>query len=178
MSCQCEVPAKCEWTLELPYALATGVPRAGGKSEKAEFGKCSDLMKLLETEPTAQPKISFLLSRLSAERSGEEPQKMARKFLGLLARSGTERDRGAIKLQCVRRRLASPRARRVVIIVLSRKRFAHWLELVHKTKKHPFGCFFAYRYSVYVYMPSAAFTFASSKPTITSSPILITGTPI
>jgi len=62
--------AKCERTLDLPCWLVAGAPRADGKAEKAEFGKCNDLTELLETEPTAQPKISFLLSRLSAEGSG------------------------------------------------------------------------------------------------------------
>ena len=67
VSGQCEVLAKCERTLELSCALYTGAPRADGKSEKAEFGKCNDLTELLETEPAAQTK-NFLPSpfRLAA----------------------------------------------------------------------------------------------------------------
>ena len=34
-------------------------------------------------EPTAQPKISFLLFRLSAEGSGEEPQKNGKEIFGV-----------------------------------------------------------------------------------------------
>ena len=111
--------------------------RDGSASGRREVGKsgvweCNDLMELLETEPTAQPKISFLLFRLSAEGSGEEPQKMARKFLGLLARSEAERDRGAYGLQCVRFASASPRAPRVAIIVLSRNGFEQRSVFLHR----------------------------------------------
>ena len=67
VSDQCEVPAKCERTLELPPNAEMGAPRADGKSEKAEYGKYNDLTELLETEPTAQTK-NFLPSsfRLAA----------------------------------------------------------------------------------------------------------------
>ena len=84
MSGLCEVLAKCQRTVKLPQNAETGAPRADGKSEKAEFGKCNDLMELLETEPAAQTQKfpSFFFSPSGGE-CGGSCKKMKGNFCGL-----------------------------------------------------------------------------------------------
>ncbi|PIR87847.1 MAG: hypothetical protein COU10_02415, partial [Candidatus Harrisonbacteria bacterium CG10_big_fil_rev_8_21_14_0_10_45_28] len=71
---------------------------ASGRREVGKSGvwEYNDLTELLETEPTAQPKISFPSVRLSVEGWGEEAREKCKEIFWFLHTRVRERVRGAL----------------------------------------------------------------------------------
>ena len=82
VSGQCEVLAKCERTIELPRTLATGAPRADGKSEKAEFGNIMTLRSFWRLNRRCNPKFPFFFLAFRRRGRGRSRKKMEGNFWG------------------------------------------------------------------------------------------------
>ena len=122
----CDVWADIRAATRVRYGSASG-RREAGKSGVWEY---NDLTELLEAEPTAQPKISFLLFAFRRRGLGRSRKKNGKEIFGV-ARARYERGRGAESPRdpSVRFNPEPPRAPRVRNGFEQRLWFHHKIEL-------------------------------------------------